>query len=440
MHDVFSAEDMAHDQLEHLRNIGVAYDPKIDEAYQRLAAAHDEAGLWCLFDFAQGIAKLHEDPSQWELSAIESRMKSEKDRFESAKSSLWENPESVRQRIAGAWFGRCVACCMGKPVEGMTKEQVRDYLHHADAWPLRGYVPLTDYLPAGVTELNPSAPFSTLNNVVEMPRDDDTDYTILGLHMLERHGKTLTSELIARDWFDLLPFYQTFTAERATYKNLVEGDKPPEAADRRNPYVDWIGALIRADIYGYVFPAAPYAAMEAAYPDATLTHRGEGIYGELWAAAMISLSFVEASIVSLVKDSLDYIPQDSELYAAVSRMIDMHEQGRSWEDAITWIDETYADFSWVHTVNNAALISAALLWGDEDYAKTAGLAVQAGYDTDSSAATVGSIMGAYLGAENLPDSLVSVLHDTIRSAVHGYDRSSISQLAQRTFMLADAWK
>ena len=31
-------------------------------------------------------------------------------------------------------------------------------------------------------------------------------------------------------------------------------------------------------------------------------------------------------------------------------------------------------------------------------------------------------------------------HDTIRSAVHGYDRSSISKLAQRTFMLADAWK
>ena len=170
---------------------------------------------------------------------------------------------------------------MGKPIEGMNREQVRDYLKHSGSWPLTGYVNLTDYLPDGVESLNPSAPYATSGHVSEMPRDDDTDYTILGLHLLKKYGKRLTRENIAAEWFSLLPFYQTFTAERAAYRNLVSGIPPARAAWTRNPYTDWIGALIRADIYGYVYPGNPKTAMEAAYPDATLTHRSEGVYGEL---------------------------------------------------------------------------------------------------------------------------------------------------------------
>ena len=100
---------------------------------------------------------------------------------------------------------------------------------------------------------------STRGRIEAAPRDDDTDYTILGLHMLETYGPGLSTDEIAREWLDHLPFTQTYTAERVAYRNLVNGMSPPAAAVYRNPYREWIGAQIRADIYGYVHPGQPPA-------------------------------------------------------------------------------------------------------------------------------------------------------------------------------------
>lgn len=80
---------------------------------------------------------------------------------------------------------------------------------------------------------------------------------------------------------------------------------------------------------------------------------------------------------------------------------------------------------------------AALLWGGDDLALTLGLGVQAGLDTDSATATIGSVIGAVHGAAALPSHLVEPLSDRISSAVRGYDNSRISELAGRTFELIE---
>ena len=64
-----------------------------------------------------------------------------------------------------------------------------------------------------------------------------------------------------------------------------------------------------------------------------------------------------------------------------------------------------------------------------------GLPVQGGLDTDSNAATVGSVMGVLLGVDALPPYLVDPLRDTTRSALFGFDNSRISGLAERTLAL-----
>jgi ADP-ribosylglycohydrolase len=56
----------------------------------------------------------------------------------------------------------------------------------------------------------------------------------------------------------------------------------------------------------------------------------------------------------------------------------------------------------LHTVNNAAVTAAGLLWGNDDYTTTVGLTVQGGWDTDSDGATAGSVAGTVLGAAALP--------------------------------------
>jgi ADP-ribosylglycohydrolase len=51
----------------------------------------------------------------------------------------------------------------------------------------------------------------------------------------------------------------------------------------------------------------------------------------------------------------------------------------------------------VHTMDNAEVVTAALLRGKGDFSRTIGLAVEAGLDTDCTGATPGSVFGALYG-------------------------------------------
>ena len=182
---------------------------------------------------------------------------------------------NVEERLLGAWLGRCAGCCLGKPVEGaMDRAKLRSYLDLAGAFPLTDYVPALDPMPEGF-RLRDCWTESARGRIEAAPRDDDTDYTILGLHMLETYGPGLSTDEIAREWLDRLPFTQTYTAERVAYRNLVNGMSPPAAAVYRNPYREWIGAQIRADIYGYVHPGHPRLAAELAWRDAARVPHGQ---------------------------------------------------------------------------------------------------------------------------------------------------------------------
>ncbi|MYU20093.1 ADP-ribosylglycohydrolase family protein, partial [Streptomyces sp. SID8361] len=102
-----------------------------------------------------------------------------------------------------------------------------------------------------------------------------------------------------------LPYLQTFTAERAAYRNLTAGVKPPLSATLDNPYQEWIGALIRADIHGWVNPGDPHRAAAMARRDAVLSHTGNGVYGAMWAAALVAAAFTAAGPRAAVASALD---------------------------------------------------------------------------------------------------------------------------------------
>ena len=53
--------------------------------------------------------------------------------------------------------------------------------------------------------------------------------------------------------------------------------------------------------------------------------------------------------------------------------------------------------------DNATVIAAALLWGEGDFTRTIGLAVEGGWDTDCNGATAGSAFGAMHCAGALPE-------------------------------------
>ena len=93
-----------------------------------------------------------------------------------------------------------------------------------------------------------------------MPEDDDLNYTLLALQILEQHGADFTSDDVATAWLLDLP------ARAGLHRGAGGLPQPagrvPAAARRRgsrNPFREWIGAQIRTDLYGWVNPgdAAP---------------------------------------------------------------------------------------------------------------------------------------------------------------------------------------
>ena len=345
--------------------------------------------------------------------------------------------DTLDEKILGAWLGRCAGCNLGKPFELWSRASIKSYMELADAYPIADYAPKLDPLPPGMS-LNPSWTNTTKGRIDGMARDDDTDYTILGLHILETYGFSFGPEEVAREWLELLPFLQIYTAERAAMRNLIHGMPASEAARYRNPYRQWIGAQIRADMWGYVSPGDPESAVQLAFQDASLSHVQNGIYGELWVAALIAIALVETDMVRAVESSISYVPPKSRLAEALKYVVEWHDLGLEWDAARDRMEQRWGELSPVHTVNNAAVVAAALLWGADDFTKTIGLAVSGGWDTDCNGATAGSVFGAMHGVQALPAHWVEPLNDRIRSALFGFDDSKISDLAARTVRLAEA--
>jgi ADP-ribosylglycohydrolase len=346
----------------------------------------------------------------------------------------------LADRVFGGWLGRIAGNMLGKPVERgdvWTRERIDRYLRRAAA------LPLADYLPEPAAEsdavdLRPEWRRCVRGRIHGSCRDDDVDYAVLGLDLLETHGFGFSTEQVGDLWLLRLPYRQTFTAERAAYRNLTQGLKPPLTATYDNPYQEWIGALIRADVYGWTCPGVPRRAALLARRDAVLSHTGNGVYGAMWAAALISAAFTAHTVRGALDTALTVIPASSRLARTVRRVISLHEAGLSWEETLDAVSEETAGLGWIHTVPNAAVLTAGLLYGDGDFTSTITLTVRGGLDTDSNGATAGSVAGVLTGAEAIPTQWKDPLEDTVRSAVFGFDGVRISELAERTLRLAEA--
>src|SRR5215218_281383 len=263
-------------------------------------------------------------------------------------------PAELGMRILGGWLGRIAGCNLGKPVENgdfWTPERIRAYLEMGDAYPLRDYIPALDPMPDEF-QLRESWLETTRGRVRGSARDDDIDYSILGVWLLEHYGFELTADRVANAWLSFLPYLQMFTAERAVLVNLLHNVSIASAGETRNPYREWIGALIRADVFGWTLPGRPAAAARLAYSDASLSHRCNGIYAAMWGAALVSLAAVAATVQEVVEKSLDYVPARTRLAEALNGVHELYRTGYTWEAAVEDIRTRFGRYSWVHSINN----------------------------------------------------------------------------------------
>lgn len=353
----------------------------------------------------------------------------------------FSEPE-LYNKIYGAWLGRCVGCLLGQPIEGWVRERIYGLLRDTGNYPMQYYIssdiPEEIRKKYGVVDKISDAINVTqnwINNVKTAPEDDDTNYTILGLKILETYGTDFTSDDVAESWLLNLPILHTFTAETAAYRNLVNRVWPPLSGSYRNPFCEYIGAQIRADIFGYINPGNIDMAAEMAWRDASISHTKNGIYGEIFVASMLSAAAVISNIEDIIKFGLSRIPEKCRLAEKINMILDWKKQGLGWEECVGRIHQDYDEkisINLTHTITNAMLVCIGLLYGGLDFGKSVTIAVQGAFDTDCNGATVGSIVGMILGAEAIPQKWTAPLNDTIKSGVDGFGVVKISELAKRT--------
>lgn len=343
-------------------------------------------------------------------------------------------------RIRRAWQGRISGCQLGKPVELLSMMQGRrallDYLREANALPLRDYVPLIEG-----TAVAKVAPLSCRGQITRSEPDDDITYSVLALLMLEEHGTDLSTADVARSWLRLLPPAATFTAERAAYKTLLAkaqehfclGAEPgfnlDECSD--NEFSDWIGAQIRADVYGWVCPGRPELAASLVRQDASLSHRAEGVYGAVFVAALGAAIPASHSLDEAIEWALREIPEHSACTEAVNLGRSLSGQDKAIEE----IHTRYKDLSPVHTVNNLALVTWSLCSSQDDYSAAVGEAVSGGWDTDCNGATVGGLWG--LLNDDIPEHWTEPWAGRVAISLAGYGELSLEELVRRTVAVAE---
>lgn len=343
--------------------------------------------------------------------------------------------EALLDKLHGAWTGRCAGCLLGKPVEGWRRPRLHGLLKESGRWPLSDYIRYADATPElrEKYEMSNNAVFADL--VDAMPEDDDTNYTVTGLAIMKRFGPQFRPEDVAEFWMADIPILHLCTAERVAYRNFVRQIAPPASATFRNPYREWIGAQIRADFWGYAAAGNPELAAEFAWRDASISHVKNGIYGEMWAAAMIAAAFVTDDVRTVIEAGLAQIPDKCRLADYLESILEWHDLEIDYDTAAYRVHEMWDEnraHDWCHTISNAMLVAIGLLWGEGELGTTICRAVQPCFDTDCNGATTGSILGAIHGRATLPDQWTAPLNDTLHTGVTGYHTVRLTDLASQT--------
>ncbi|MEI6519604.1 MAG: ADP-ribosylglycohydrolase family protein [bacterium] len=348
------------------------------------------------------------------------------------------NEAEYRERLSGALLGRFAGCTLGAPVEFWDVSAMEDWAKElGTAFPPVDYwteIPNRHHKRYGVSRCDAY----TRDKMDGVPVDDDITYTILGLLIAEDYTRNFTIAEIGEGWVKYLPY--ACTAEDIALKNLTKGISAEKAGETDNPFCEWIGADIRSDAWGYLAPGQPEFAAKMAYNDAYLSHRRNGIYGEMFFSAAIAAAFTVDHPVKALEIALTEIPADCDLARDVRWALDVAPSITNYREARAAMDDKFKGMHCVHTNNNACLTIWGLTIGGTDFTRVISEVVAMGMDNDCTAATAGSIVGAVVGKAGIPPHWYARYNDTVHTYINGHPHLAISDVIDRfTTLAGQSW-
>ncbi|WP_127585268.1 ADP-ribosylglycohydrolase family protein [Paenibacillus koleovorans] len=313
------------------------------------------------------------------------------------------NEKDYYRTVYGGWLGKNIGGTLGEPVEGQMK------LLNLSFYPKLGEGPLPN---------------------------DDLDLQLVNLHALEQYGPLLNAQKLGQEWLDHVFF--PFDEYGYALTNMRRGLIPPVSGWFGNPFTNCMGSPIRSEIWAMVAPGAPEVAAYYAYQDAIVDHAGgEGVYGEVFFATIESAIFVEKDRDRLIQIGLRSIPEQCRTAKAVNDLLRWHREGHEWIEARKLILQHHGHPNFTDAPQNIAFTILGWLYG-EDFEDAILKAVNCGYDTDCTAATLGAILGMLHGAEALPAKWVEPVGDRIAvsAAVNGFPAPlHLEELTRRTIRM-----
>jgi ADP-ribosylglycohydrolase len=155
----------------------------------------------------------------------------------------------------------------------------------------------------------------------------------------------------------------------------------------------------------------------------------------MFVSAMLACAAVTDNVRDVILGGLAEIPATSRLYESVMHLLKRYDEGISKEEAFSNIHQVWDDYDahdWCHTISNALIVVASLLYGEGDYGRSICMAVETGFDTDCNGATVGSVLGMMLGEKGISDYWKAPTHGILDTTIAGAEKSEIAVLAQKT--------
>lgn len=290
--------------------------------------------------------------------------------------------ESVfRDKVLGCWLGKNAGGTLGEPWE--KKFGVDEMLD------VRWY----SHIPEG-----------------GIP-NDDLELQLIWFQALKERGPGITAQDLAEYWLDCVMY--NFDEYGLSKANLKRGLMPPLSGWHNNWFRNCMGSPIRSEIWACVAPGEPHIAARYAFEDALCDHAGgESVFGEVFNAVLESCAFFESDKYRLIELGLASIPEDSLTSRAIRDAWEMHKKGIDWREARNILKDRYSIPLAQYSPVNMGFQIIGLLYG-EDFGDAICRAVDCGWDTDCTAATIGAILGIIEGASRLPEKWMKPLGYTI---------------------------
>jgi hypothetical protein len=354
---------------------------------------------------------------------------------------------ATRDRIAASFLAAVCGCVLGKPLEVQASlSEIQAAARRAQVdWPLAGYV--NERLLDEVGRRSRDWEVSTAERIAFVPPDDDLNFRLLGMLLLERRGRSFADVDIVELWGHCLPIEWVWGSNRTLLlKSALHwwrpGDeplgKPPVAAWRNflNPYEEDCGALIRADPFAYAAPGSPHIAASLAWREASVTHRRTGVYAAMFQAAALSAAFVVADPIEIFTTAMRFVPMKSRLHERIQMSIEIVSGAPDWEWAYQVLEAALGTYGHCRLYFELGTVINTVRFA-RDTGHGLGLQVSQGLDTDSFGAAAGAILGARFGPDGLDPAWLEPFGDQLRSSVAGFHELSLRTLAERMARLPD---